>query len=61
MSFFERAYHDPPDRETLVASLARTMKRFKFDQANGATVLSHSNGTVSPSPLSTLFRQSRMD
>ncbi|GAA6010902.1 hypothetical protein JCM11491_004592 [Sporobolomyces phaffii] len=46
MSFFERAYHQPPDQKTLTESLERTMKRLKFDRAGGATVLSHSNGTI---------------
>ncbi|GAA5901993.1 uncharacterized protein JCM6883_000460 [Sporobolomyces salmoneus] len=46
MSFFERAYHDPPDQEILVASLERMMKRLKFEDAGGATILSHSNGTI---------------
>jgi hypothetical protein len=52
MSFFEPAYHDPPDQTTLVDSLERMMKRLKFDEAGGATVLSHSNGTVSSFSLS---------
>jgi len=47
MSFFEKAYHSPPDQVTLTKSIERMMKRLKFDEAGGATVLSHSNGTVS--------------
>ena len=46
MSFFEKAYHSPPDQVTLTKSIERMMKRLKFDEAGGATVLSHSNGTV---------------
>lgn len=46
MSFFEKAYHSPPDQATLTQSLERMMKRLKFDEAGGATVLSHSNGTI---------------
>ncbi|GAA5984768.1 hypothetical protein JCM5350_004232 [Sporobolomyces pararoseus] len=46
MSFFEKTYHQPPDQETLVKSLKTVIKRFKFDQAGGATILSHSNGTI---------------
>ncbi|GAA5925007.1 uncharacterized protein JCM15063_005790 [Sporobolomyces koalae] len=46
MSFFERGYHDPPDQVTLTHSIERMMKRLKFDEAGGATVLSHSNGTI---------------
>ncbi|GAA5970009.1 hypothetical protein JCM3765_007275 [Sporobolomyces pararoseus] len=46
MSFFEKTYHDPPDQESLVKSLISMIKKFKFDQAGGATILSHSNGTI---------------
>lgn len=54
MSFFEPAYHDPPDQNTLTESIERMMKRLKFDEAGGASILSHSNGTVGPLSPSSL-------
>ncbi|GAA5865382.1 hypothetical protein JCM1840_001549 [Sporobolomyces johnsonii] len=46
MSFFARGYLDPPDQTRCTASLERMMRKLKFDEAGGATVLSHSNGTI---------------
>ncbi|GAA6060292.1 hypothetical protein JCM10212_002933 [Sporobolomyces blumeae] len=46
MSFFEKGYLDPPDQKGCTQSLERMMKRLKFHEAGGATVLSHSNGTI---------------
>lgn len=48
MSIFERGYLDPPDQQRSSKGLERLMRRFGFDErAGGATVFSHSNGSVS--------------
>ncbi|GAA5949001.1 hypothetical protein JCM21900_003168 [Sporobolomyces salmonicolor] len=46
MSFFARGYLDAPDQTRCTTSLERVMRKLKFDEAGGATVLSHSNGTI---------------
>ncbi|BGO88940.1 hypothetical protein NBRC10512_005694 [Rhodotorula toruloides] len=47
MSIFERGYLSPPDQQRSSKGIERLMRRFGFDErAGGATVFSHSNGSI---------------